>query len=229
MSVIGFDAWSWSRFETWELCPAQAKYKFIDKLKSPGSPAMERGNVIHKSTADYLQGKTDIIPPDVKLPFQRKLLEECRAFEDKVVEQQWAFNNRWEPTGWFDKAGAKNGAAWLRAIVDFGVVYDDMEVEVIDWKTGKAYGKNAEQVELFGLSVLCHFKPATRVRTRLVYFDAGTEQEDVVEARDKEKLIAKWNGKVAPMFAETQWLPRPNDRCRFCDFSKSKGGPCRFG
>lgn len=227
MSAI--DAWSWSRLETFELCPAQFKYKFIDKLPSPGSPAMARGNVVHKEAADYLQAKTDALPEAVKLPFHRKLLEECRAAEDKVVEQQWAFNRQWEPTGWFAKASAPSGAAWLRTIVDYGVVYEDMEVEVIDWKTGKVYGHNAEQVELFGLAVLCHFKPTTKVTTRLVYFDAGAEQVDVVLAKDKEALIAKWTAKVQPMFAETQFLPRPNERCRFCDFAKSKGGPCRFG
>lgn len=227
MSAI--DAWSWSRFETFELCPLQFKLKFIDKLASPGSPAMARGNEVHKATASYLLGQTDALPEAVKLPFHRKLLAECRDMEDKVVEQQWAFNRQWSPTGWFDKAGAKNGAAWLRTIVDYGAVYEDMEVEVIDWKTGKAYGHNAEQVELFGLSVLCHFKPATKVTTRLVYFDAGTEQVDVVEAKDKDKLIAKWTAKVQPMFDEVNFLPRPNDRCRFCDFSRSKGGPCRFG
>lgn len=220
------DAWSWSRFETFELCPLQFKCKFIDKLKSPGSPAMARGNEVHKATAAYLLGQVPEPPVDVKTPFQRKLLAECRAMEDKVVEQQWAFTDRWEPTGWFQK---DKDPAWLRTIVDYGAVYEDMEVEVIDWKTGKVYGHNAEQVELFGLSVLCHFKPATRVTTRLVYFDAGSEQVDVVEARDKEALIAKWTAKVRPMFAETSFMPRPNDRCRFCDFSKSKGGPCRFG
>lgn len=216
-------AWSWSRFETFELCPYQFKLKFIDKLASPGSPAMARGNEIHKQTAAYILGQTDTIPEAVKLPFHRKLLEECRAADDKVVEQQWGFTRQWEPTGWF------GNDTWLRTIVDYGVVYEDMEVEVLDWKSGKAYGHNAEQVELFGLAVLCHFKPATKVTTRLVYFDAGTEQVDVVEAKDKNKLIAKWTAKVQPMFDEVNFLPRPNDRCRFCDFSRSKGGPCRFG
>lgn len=221
MSLI--DAWSWSRFETYELCPLQFKFKVIDKLKTQPNDAMLRGRKIHEAVEAYIVGKADAPPPEVKHSFHQKLLAECRAADDKLTEQQWGFTRQWEPTGWFGKD------TWLRTVIDYATVYEDMEVEVIDWKSGKAYGHNADQVELFALSVLCHFKPATKVTTRLVYFDGGTEQIDVVEARDKEKLIAKWNAKVEPMFAETQFLPRPNDKCRWCDFSKSKGGPCRFG
>lgn len=226
---MSIDAWSWSRFECYELCPAKFKYKFIEKRKEEASPAMARGNDVHLGTAAYIEGKTDAPPDAVKLPFHRKLLAECRATEDKVTEQQWAFNTSWQSTGWFAKASAPNGAAWLRTIVDYGVAYEDNVVEIIDWKTGKVYGHNADQIELFALSAMRHFRPATKILTRLVYFDAGTEQADEFSAADQEKLIAKWNAKVAPMFADTVFLPRPNAKCGFCSFSKSKGGPCRFG
>lgn len=224
MSVI--DAWSWSRFERWEVCPAQFKYKFVEKRKEEPGPAMERGDRIHKGTAAYIEGKADAPPAEVKLPFQLKLLAECRASDDKVVEQQWAFDRQWHTTGWFQKGA---NAAWLRTTVDFATAYEDMVVEVIDWKTGKMYGHNADQVELFALGTMRYFRPATKIITRLVYFDAGTELVDEFEAKDQDKLIAKWEGKVRPMFEDNTFMPRPGNHCYRCSFSRSKGGPCRFG
>lgn len=225
-----FDAWSWSRWETYDTCPLQAKYKFLVKGKPfVASAAMERGDRIHKATAAYIEGKAPAPPPEVTLPFQIKLLEECRLANDKLVEQQWAFNHNWSATGWFDKAGSKNGAAWLRTIVDFATAYDDMAVEVIDWKSGKMYGHNADQVELFALATMRYFRPATKVLTRLVYFDAKTEVVDEFDTKDQDKLIAKWEAKVTPMLNDRDFIPRPGNHCYRCDFAKSKGGVCRFG
>lgn len=225
-SARALDAWSWSRYETWVLCPLKYRLKFIDKLPEPGSPAMERGNVIHKQTADFITGARAELPDAVKVPFQQKLLEECRAADDKIVEEKWAFTTGWQPTGYFAKAPK---AAWLRTIVDYATLYEDMVVEIVDWKSGKVYGHNDDQIELFALSAMCFFKPAVQVLTRLVYFDAGSEQRDSFDAKDRDALIAKWNARVAPMFADRDFIARPNDKCRFCAYSKSNGGACRFG
>ena len=50
--------WSYSRLSCFEKCPKQAEFKFVKKLKEPGSPAMDRGKHIHKlfliSTDDNL-------------------------------------------------------------------------------------------------------------------------------------------------------------------------------
>lgn len=225
-----FEAWSWSRWETYDNCPLQAKMKFLVKGKPfVASPAMERGDRIHKGVAAYIEGKVDAPPVEVTLPFQLKLLAECRAAEDKVVEQQWAFNRQWGATGWFAKSSAPSGAAWLRTIVDYAVAYEDNAVEIIDWKSGKVYGHNVDQLELFALSAMRYFRPATKVLTRLVYFDAHTEITDEFNAADQDKLIAKWEDKVRPMFEDTTFLPRPGNHCYRCDFAKSKGGACRFG
>ena len=44
--------WSYSRLTTWEQCPLKAKLKYIDGLKEPGSPAMDRGTAIHKDAEE---------------------------------------------------------------------------------------------------------------------------------------------------------------------------------
>ncbi len=217
-------AWSYSRFATYNQCPLKFKLTVIDKMKEPSSPAMERGNQVHKALADYITGKAEL-PPEVKTPFHHQLYGEMRGIspEDKLVEQQLGFTSGWKPTGWFAKD------TWLRVVWDVGLLYEDLTGEVVDHKTGKKYGSNDDQMELFGLSFLCQYRPATHVTTRLIYVDSGDEEIAEFPASVKEKLQAKWEQKVVPMFSDTVFAPRPSDKCRFCTFSRSNKGLCRFG
>lgn len=219
-------AWSYSRYACWELCPLQFKLKFLDKLGSTGSPAMERGDKIHKNIAAYIVGNTETLLPDVlKNPLPLALVNELRAFpvSDKLVEQQWGFTAQWKPTGWF------GNTTWFRAILDAAAMYEDMTGDVVDWKTGKKYGTAKDQMELNALSFMNQYQLTEAVTSRMVYIDTNDEDQEQFKVADKEKLRAKWEAKVTPMFADEMYLPRPNDKCRFCDFSKSKGGQCRFG
>lgn len=220
-------AWSYSRYSTYAECPLKFKGKFIDKLKEPESPAMARGDNVHKATAAYLVGGMPL-PAEITTTFQKKLLAEVKAHEDKVVEQQWAFDAKWAPTGWF-RPGMNGGEPWFRSILDCGVLYEDMSLEALDWKTGKRYGSNDEQMETQAIAAYQHFKPATHVTTRLVYFDAKSEEIAEFPKSDLPKLLDKWAKKVAPMFTDTAFLPRPNDKCRFCLMAKGNGGTCRYG
>ena len=217
--------WSFSRWACWDTCPLQYKLKFIDKRPDPPSPAMARGDKIHKALARYGgQIPGEPMPDAVVDPFQKQLVDEIRDYEDKVIEQQWGFGVNWKPTGYFGKT------TWLRSICDVGLLYGD-DAEVIDWKTGKVYGSNADQMELFALTTFERFPGQTRggVKTRLIYLDVKQEQEERFAYADLDRLRAKWTKRAEDMLNDRQWLPRPNDKCVFCNFSRSKGGPCRFG
>lgn len=231
-------SWSWSRWETYLQCPLKFRLRYLDKIEEgPKSPAQLKGIAVHDEVAKYIA-----YPPDQPAPPVPKVaskysgyLEQVRQHDDKVVEQQWGFDRHWRPTGWFDRR--QGHETWLRAILDAGVLYPDMVVDAIDWKTGKRYGHNDDQMELFAIGVMCHFAPAIKVNTHLVYLDVGGDPESAeFDVKDKAKLIAKWEKKTAPMFVDTVFPPRPNDKCVFCDFARSKGRVdkegkplCRFG
>lgn len=219
-------AWSYSRFHKYDVCPLEFKLSAIDKIKEPGSPAMERGNAIHQGIAGYLQGKANTLPADaMQHGVMTKLIQEVHAFpiENKQVEQQWGYTAGWEATGWFSKD------TWFRSVLDVGVMYDDLTYEAIDWKTGRKYGSNAEQMETQALAVMKRFKPVTHVTTRLAYLDSGEFEYAEFPASHQQKLADKWTAKVAPMFTDTVFAPRPSDRCRRCNFARSKMGKCAFG
>lgn len=217
-------AWSYSRYSLWAQCPAKYDYQNNKKLPQPQSPQMARGDMMHKATAKFLLGTAPGLPTEV-MQHQRvvNIIQEIKAFPDKVVEQQWGFTNQWKETGWF------GNATWFRQVLDVGLLYEDLTAECVDWKSGKEYGDNSEQMELQALSVMHKYSACKDVTTRLVYFDSGSEIFDEYKGADKAKLTAKWEAKVQPMFADTTFIARPNDKCKFCHYRRSNNGPCKFG
>jgi len=215
----GITAWSYSRYNCYQTCPFQFKCKFIDKLPEEKSSQMERGLRIHKELEKFLNSEGALPEEAQSFSAQFSFLLQEQAF----AEMQMAFTQAWKPTGWFKKD------TWLRVILDAGLIYDDNTADVIDFKTGKKYGENEEQMELFAVATFNRFPLLTEVKTRLWYLDGG--DEDVVDFRaaDRLKLRDKWEKKVQPLFADTMFAPRPNDKCKWCSFGKSKGGPCRHG
>lgn len=219
------NTWSFSRYQTWVQCPLKYKLQFVEKMPTTQSPAMARGDKIHKGIAAFILNQAPAMPVEVKTPFHQQIILEIKDnHPNALVEQKWGFSKRWNTTPWMGKE------VWLRAILDVGVIYGDGTTEVIDWKSGKKYGSNDDQVELFALTTMMKFHEDARdVTTRLVYIDAGSEEVAEFKEKDKAPLLDKWNGNANRMLADRDFMPRPNDKCGWCDFSRSKGGPCRYG
>lgn len=220
-------AWSYSAYALYAQCPLRYKLDKIDKVPTAGSPAMKRGNDIHVGIANFLKGTAAGLPAEaMSNPVITDLIQQIHQFPNKEVEQQWGYTAQWAPTGWFAKD------TWFRSVLDAGVMYDDLTFEITDWKTGKRQYASAEQMETQALAVFKRFKPVTHVTTRLAFIDEGGDSPfafDEFPVAKMQSLSDKWAKKVEPMFTDTVFPPRPNDKCRFCDFSKSKGGQCAFG
>jgi hypothetical protein len=224
-----FDAWSYSRLAAYEQCPLQAKLKFLDKIKEPDSPAMKRGSDIHLGIANFLQGKAEGVPREaLNHPKVEQLIVELGQFPEALVEQQWGFTSSWQPTGWF------GGDTWFRSIMDVGVLYEDMTGEAVDWKTGKRYGSNMDQMKSQAIAMFGRFKPLIRCTVRLAYLDTANPKDNPFDIADIQKheiptIQRDFEKRVAKMFSDTVFAPRPNEKCHFCSFSRSKGGQCAFG
>ena len=223
----GITAWSYSRYADYKQCPLRFKLKYIDKLPEPGSPAMQRGSDIHKEGENYLiappaKGKKVTPVPASYLHFKEEM-EQLRGL-DPLVEQQWGFTREWSPTGWFGKD------TWLRIVCDVVVLYDDHTCDLIDFKTGRKYDTNEEQVELFSSGVFMKFPQIEMVTTRLWYVDQPRDNEVIREYTrdDFERIRKEWEQKIVPMFKDKRFAPTPNDKCKWCSFAKAKGGPCKF-
>jgi RecB family exonuclease len=229
-------SWSFSRWQTYDQCPAKARYKFIDRLPEPGSPAMERGSAIHKLSEDYVKGSISKLPVELKpLASEFKALRAARRKNPALinVEESWAFRKDWTITHGRDWDGA-----WLRVKLDVAV-RDGKEVTVNDVKTGKFrpddsldYGL---QMKLYDLGALVMYAgiPDVRVRSRLLYVDAGMvypppEEQTVYTAKDLPALKKEWELRVKPMLSDTTFAPKPNRFCGWCHFRKANQGPCQY-
>lgn len=212
-------SWSYSRYSCYMECPAKAKYKFIEKLPEPSSPAMARGSEIHQLAEDYTSGKIKRMPKELAL-FKEEFteLKKCKP----MLEETWAFTSDWEETTWNDW----NGCA-LRIKTDASLV-DGTDLYVIDHKTGKKRDGYGEQLDLYALGGMLKFPHVKTVHTQLWYLDSGEQVVEEYSSKDMKKLQKGWDKKVHPMLNDTLFSPKPNHTCRWCAFSKSKGGPCKF-
>lgn len=211
-------SWSYSRLAAYKECPFKAKCKFIDKLPEPPSPAMDRGNKIHKLAENYTKGIITKLPTELKLfKNQFKLLKAS----DPMVEETWAFTNKWQETRWNDWNNC-----WVRIKTDAAFL-DEETLTVIDHKTGKKRDSYGEQLSLYGLGGMLKFPHIKEVKTQLWFLDSGETEECTYKASEMKKLLASWNDKVKKMLTDSKFKPTPNNNCRFCPFRSSEGGPCK--
>lgn len=217
-------AWSYSRYADYKQCPARFKYKHLMKLPDPGNAAMERGNRIHKMAEDFIRAKIDLPEELATVKTELEHLKDNMA----VPEENWGFKKTWD---WIGRPGWFGDDVWFRAKTDVRLLYDDDTLLIIDWKTGKKYFSNEEQIELFALAGYRRFPMVTEVDARLLYTDSPAEDNEIQRVYKPKELDAiqrDWDKRVKPIFVDRRFAPTPNDKCHWCPFSKAKGGPCKF-
>ena len=223
MAAAKIEAWSFSRLQDWRGCARKAKYKHIDKIKEPGNEAMERGSAIDKMEGDFITGALKKCPPEIK-SFEAELLELRKR--KAIVQEQWAYDKNWVEVGWFDKE------AWCRIKTD--VYTHDLKTNtmlVVDMKTGKIREEHKEQVKLYALGGLMKLPTVDVVDARLWYTDQAVElpeEPELYTRADVPALKKYWAAQVKPMLADTRFAPKPSSNCRYCFFSKAKGGKCEY-
>ena len=221
------DAWSYSRYNDYRKCPAYACYKHVQKIREPGSPALDRGSAIHALAEKFAKAKKGTKTPAELATFaaEFKQLQATKV----LVEEQWAFTDKWEPTGWFDKGPA---GAYSRMVVD--CCYMDIKrnvLVVIDHKTGKINPDHAGQLSLYALGGLLQYPACAGVEVQLWYLDHGVQVPETPKVYQRDELPAlkkEWATKVKKMMADTRFAPTPSKSCGWCFYSKAKNGPCQY-
>lgn len=223
-------AWSYSRYADYAQCPLRFKLKHLDRIPTPGSAAMDRGSAVHKEGEAYLAAPRAARKTPDSYQFFDDQLKDLRK-KKPMVEQQWGFTKEWQPAtakpgdahGWFAKD------TWLRIVTDVCYVEGDT-ANVIDFKTGRKYETNHEQMDLFSCGPFMKFPDVKFVNTHLWYLDQP--KDNIVTQhftrQDFGRIKKEWERRIRPMFNDRKFPPKPNNKCRWCSFSKEAGGPCRF-
>ena len=217
-------ATSYSRWSTHQKCGLKYKFAYQDKIqvdRGPPAPAMLRGTRLHDSAEAYVLGATDLDP---ELEYFAKWLHGLRENYVCHPERKWAF----DVEGNICDFDAEEG--FLRGVWDLLVEPESWEqpLDVMEYKSGKIYDGHKHQRHLYGLAGLLHFPEAESVRVRTVYFDKQTFHEETWTRKQVSEMLEKWENWVNLMYMENTWIPNPSWSCKYCEFSRNSGGPCRF-
>ncbi len=217
-----FKSWSISRLKDYEKCPQYACYRHLMKNElgeEPKGAPLQRGIDIHEEAEAFLKGKLKAVPESLK-KFEGDFIDLRRNGAES--ELKWAFDDAWRPVEYF----AKN--AWVRVVADAYLLDSIGTARLIDFKTGKA-ADYSDQLDLYAVAAFQHNSTTLLVSGELWFLDHGIKSRPAYykpEAADK--LRKKWGERVRPMFADTKFVPRPGPYCKWCFYSKAKGGPCKF-
>lgn len=226
-------SWSPSRLATYNQCPRKAKYKFVDKMREESGPAAQRGTDIHDTLEAFVQGTEKSYHAAIKPTYKnvKGVLTRLRkGFKAGLVtvEQEVAVDVEWRPTEY----AYDNPDVWARFKLDVLENAGKGVCRVIDWKSGKLRegGAYDDQVNAYAVAVLSvtEYERAVAVLA-FVDHDVVLERPAGAVARHSLKLQQdKWTRAVGPMFRDTTFRPHPSTLCKWCAFSKAKGGPCDF-
>jgi RecB family exonuclease len=210
--------WTHSRLSTFETCKLRFKYKEIDKLPEGSSPAMERGNRIHQEIEGFLNGWTKKLPTDCGLHTQLKSLRKLNP----IAETLWAHDKDYQPL-----KDQWSKTAWCRAKLDASVT-EPTKVRVIDFKTGKIYPVNEDQVRFYGMLAMQRAKVPT-AQLELWYVDQDKIKLcDEVTVKDVPALARDFTRRATRLYEAKSFPAEPGLHCRTCAYRKSAGGPCQF-
>lgn len=219
MKATTIKAWSYSRWSTYQTCPAKAKYQIIDRLPMQESEAMQNGKAKHLACELYLKGAHKAVPAE--LASIKGLLVKLRK-AGAVAELEWCFNPEWALVDWLAKD------AWLRVKLDACLVTGPV-MEMYDWKTGKMREGYQSQLDLYALAGFLAEPAVKEIHTKLVYLDQGGKVvENTYLRTELPKLKKQWLKDTQAMLNDTSFAPLPNNLCRWCPYSKKENGPCRF-
>lgn len=213
------DPWGFSKLDVFRTCKAKFKYQFIDKLPQRSSAALERGGEIHEAIESYLNGWSTGLPPE---------LEEWREAFDLIKrenfhgEQAIGIARDWRLLpDWFHKD------TWLRVKMD-AYYRKGTRLQVIDFKSGKYRIPSTDQIELYAIAGLSIYPDIEEVEAEYWFIDTGDFYKKLYKKAELIELRKKYEQASDAIYTEGQWLPTPSQECRWCSYSKTKGGPCRY-
>lgn len=221
-------SWTVSKLNGYNECPAKAKYKNIDKLPEPSSPALARGTEIHGHAEQYITGREKKLVEELSNPVIKKMLNALRKdykLKKVRVEMELAFTKDWKVCHWLAKD------VYVRFKIDCVHWKGEKKVHVIDWKTGRFKPSEEYQEQLHAYCVaLLSSGLAEEATSALVFTDSGdiVKSDTTLTMADLPAAQQKWDKKALPMLSDSVHAPRPGNACRWCPYSTNRGGPCEF-
>jgi len=221
---------SYTQWSVYKQCPAQYKYRYIEKIPVPPKPeAAARGTDIHAMVENIIEGLTNTFPrlPEVSgLLANEELMQQYEEFfvglraYGAVPELEFRLNHNWE----------KIVPVWVRGFFDVTVPLPDKKtVFIYELKSGKIYDDHIEQRNFYGLAAMGEYPWAEEVIVQGIYLDLGKNSDPTIyKTSMKATYKYMWNGRLEQIDNAASYIPHPSPSCGWCPFARDKGGPCRF-
>jgi len=205
--------YSHTRLKTYEKCPKQFDFRYIQGLPVLTNTGMWFGERIHKAIADALAGQADYSLFDIEQQQEAKGLVQIALsyIGDRTLvasELPLGVDKQFKRKP-FDKA-------YLRGIVD-AIVYDPSEgIELIDFKTNYA-PESKEQLLLYALLSAPKIGVLPEKLTFFsLRFNEATSFTLDIEELNNFKLFLK--SRIARIEATKTFDPEPSENCDTCAF-----------
>lgn len=216
---------SYTKVSMYMECPAKKRYRYDERIRVEPSAAAARGTRYHEAIEQHVLGNQ---PGEIsgtefpELGFYNSYLQRLRDSGAKA-EFAFALTRDWTPTEW----GADD--CWLLGKADIWVPSAPV-AHVQDWKTGKIYDSHEKQGEFYSTCLFSYVPEAYEVKATFVYTDLKKERNKTYHRDMLQSLRDRWTARIERMERDTVCAPTPSWMgCKFCSFSKAKGGPCQFG
>lgn len=219
--------YSYSRLATFKKCPAKFKYAYIDKVEVEFevSPAMERGSAIHDSLEQFMLGKAEMLHPDIHEHYGQFFFG-LREEHQGTLEPEAKWGLSWG----LESCDYNDADCMVRGFMDLRFVPEDDNIQVFEYKTGKIYPEHASQQWLYGVASLIHYPDYAGVDVTAVYLDQRQNKTIYYPA----SMLFEYRPMLQRQIQEiedlpySEFIPKPQFTCRWCQFRKENGGPCQF-
>jgi RecB family exonuclease len=225
--------WSFSALTQFEKCPYSIYLSRIEKASVPERAEdhpLERGNRVHQAAELYVKGEGQMVRELSKFASEFERLREGYGGGTVMVEESWWFKSDWSPAeGWEDPD------KWLIVKCDVAEWTSDQHMDVIDWKTGKSWGKeisHGSQMQLYAIAAFMRFPQLATTRVRLGYLDEKSTYKEKTYDRSKVgELATRFAARGSKLVEAQHFPPKANkSNCRFCEYGPTNGtGACAFG
>lgn len=222
--------WSFSAIKQFEQCPYRTYLQRVERAPvpeaEPDSP-LERGSRIHLEAEEYVKGTGPMTKHLLKFEREFERLQSEYEVDQVLLEEEWGFTKDWTPVSW------SHEDCWALIKCDAVVFENDGTVTVIDYKTGKKFGKEVphqQQLQLYAIATFMKFPEPPLIKAELWYLDEGKTTSRVYPREFVNEVLNRWSDRGNALTNALHFNPKPNKfNCKWCDYGTHKGtGGCAY-